>query len=144
MNFVDYALLMAAAFLAGGVNSIGGGGTLLSFPALVWLGRPPIIANATNSVALWPGSLAGVYGFRQELRKVQHWLLLLTIPSLLGGALGAWLLLHTSEKTFVRIVPLLILGATLLLAGQETIPPRPGLLRPAHGQPTLRLVAIGL
>ncbi len=54
---MDLLLLLAAAFLAGGVNSIAGGGTLLSFPALVWLGRPPIIANATNSVALWPGSL---------------------------------------------------------------------------------------
>src|SRR5258706_3092518 len=136
MNFVDYALLMAAAFLAGGVNSIGGGGTLLSFPALVWLGRPPIIANATNSVALWPGSLAGVYGFRQELRKVQRWLLLLTIPSLMGGALGAWLLLRTSEKTFVRIVPLLILSATLLLAAQEMVTRRLGLLARAHERPT--------
>lgn len=134
---MDLLLLLAAAFLAGGVNSIAGGGTLLSFPALVWLGRPPIIANATNAVALWPGSLAGVFGFRQELRKVQRWLLLLTIPSLLGGALGAWLLLHTSEKTFVRIVPLLILGATLLLAVQETITRRLGLIARAHERPTI-------
>lgn len=134
---MDLLLLLAAAFLAGGINSIAGGGTLLSFPALVWLGRPPIIANATNTVALWPGSLAGVFGFRQELRKVQRWLLLLTIPSLLGGALGAWLLLRTSEKTFVRIVPLLILGATLLLAVQETITRRLGIIARAHERPTI-------
>src|SRR5260221_12573081 len=127
---MDLLLLLAAAFLAGGVNSIAGGGTLLSFPALVWLGRPPIIANATNSVALWPGSLAGVYGFRQELRKVQRWLLLLTIPSLLGGALGAGLLLRPSDETFVRTVPLLILGATPLPAVQRVSRPPLGPNRP--------------
>jgi uncharacterized protein len=133
---VDILLLIVAAFVAGGINSIAGGGTLLSFPMLVWLGRPPIIANATNTVALWPGSLAGVFGFRKELGKVQRWLLLLFIPSLLGGGLGAWLLLRTSEKTFVRIVPLLILVATLLLAAQEVITRRLGLIARAHERPT--------
>jgi uncharacterized membrane protein YfcA len=132
---LDYVLLMAAAFLAGGINTIAGGGTLLSFPALVWLGRPPIIANATNTVAVWPASLAGVFGFRHELKKIQRWLLLLTIPSLLGGALGAWLLLHTSERTFVRIVPFLILGATILLAAQEMVTRRLGIIARAH-EPT--------
>ena len=133
---MDVLLLIAAAFVAGGINSIAGGGTLLSFPALLWIGRPPIIANATNTVALWPGSLAGVFGFRNELRKVQPWLLMLFIPSLLGGGLGAWLLLRTSEKTFVRIVPLLILGATLLLAAQEMVTRRLGLIARAHDRPT--------
>ncbi len=133
---MDILLLIVAAFIAGGINSIAGGGTLLSFPMLVWLGRPPIIANATNTVALWPGSLAGVFGFRKELGKVQRWLLLLFIPSLLGGGLGAWLLLRTSEKTFVRIVPLLILVATLLLAAQEVISRRLGLIARAHERPT--------
>src|SRR5260221_4041308 len=133
---MDILLLIVAAFVAGGVNSIAGGGTLLSFPALLWIGRPPIIANATNTVALWPGSLAGVFGFRKELGKVQRWLLLLFIPSLLGGGLGAWLLLRTSEKTFVRIVPLLILVATLLLAAQEVISRRLGLIARAHERPT--------
>jgi uncharacterized protein len=137
---VDILLLIIAAFVAGGINSIAGGGTLLSFPMLVWLGRPPIIANATNTVALWPGSLAGVFGFRKELGKVQRWLLLLFIPSLLGGGLGAWLLLRTSEKTFVRIVPLLILVATLLLAAQEVITRRLGLIARAHERPTVAWV----
>src|SRR5207253_9015110 len=108
----------------------------ISFPTLVWLGRPPIIANATNCVAVWPGSLAGVYGFRKELRSLQRWLLLLMIPSLAGGAMGAWLLLRTSEKTFVRIVPLLILGATLLLAAQEMVTKRLGLIARAHERQT--------
>src|SRR5258707_7065217 len=127
---------MAAAFLAGGVNAIAGGGTLISFPALVWLGRPPIIANATNTIAVWPASLSAAFGYRAELRTVRRWLLLLTIPSLAGGGLGAWLLLRTSEKTFVRIVPLLILSATLLLAAQEMVTRRLGLLARAHERPT--------
>lgn len=133
---MDVLVLIAAAFVAGGINSIAGGGTLLSFPALLWIGRPPIIANATNTVALWPGSFAGVIGFRKELAKVQRWLLLLFIPSLLGGGLGAWLLLRTSESTFVRIVPILILGATLLLAAQEMITRRLGIIARAHDKPT--------
>ena len=114
-------IVFAAALLAGAINSVAGGGTLLSFPALVWIGRNPIMANATNSVALWPGSFAGMLGFRRELATIQRWLLLLMIPSLIGGAAGAILLLHTSTKTFERLIPFLILGATLLLASQEMI-----------------------
>ena len=114
-------VLLIAAFAAGAINSIAGGGTLLSFPALVWLGRDPILANATNTVALWPGSFAGLVGFRREVASARRWLLFLTIPSLLGGTAGAILLLHTTSKTFANIVPFLILGATLLLAAQEVI-----------------------
>ena len=87
----------------------------------MWIGRDPILANATNSVALWPGSFAGMVGFRRELASAKRWLLLLTIPSLIGGAAGAVLLLRTSTKTFTNLVPFLILGATLLLAAQELI-----------------------
>lgn len=79
------------------------------------------MANATNTVAIWPGSLAGAFGFRRELATMRAWLLLLMIPSLLGGAAGAWLLLRTPVSTFERLVPFLILGATLLLAAQEVI-----------------------
>lgn len=125
-------VILAAAFVAGAINSIAGGGTLLSFPALVWIGRDPIMANATNAVALWPGSLAGMVGFRREMTGMRRWLVMLTIPSLLGGALGAVLLLRTSTKTFNQIVPFLILGATLLLAAQELITRR--LQRVAQGR----------
>src|SRR5436309_470073 len=128
--------LFFAALLAGIINSIAGGGTLISFPALVWMGRPPIIANATNTVALWPGSFAGMIGFRRELGNIRRWLLLLTIPSLIGGAAGAVLLLRTSERTFVRIVPILLLIATLLLAAQEMVTRKLGLIARAHEQPT--------
>src|SRR5258705_6743018 len=113
--------IFVAAVIAGIINAIAGGGTLVSFPALLWIGRNPIVANATNTVAMWPGSLAAAYGFRRELVTVRRWLLLLIIPSLVGGALGSWLLLRTPSSLFERIVPFLILGATLLLAAQEVI-----------------------
>ena len=118
---VEALVILGAGVLAGAVNSIAGGGTLISFPTLVWLGRDPIIANATNAVAMWPGSMAGAVGFRRELATVKGWLLLLIVPSLLGGLAGAWLLLRTPTSTFERLVPFLILGATLLLAAQEFI-----------------------
>ena len=129
-------LILFSGVLAGAVNSIAGGGTLISFPTLVWLGRDPIIANATNTVAIWPGSLAGAFGFRRELASVRRWLLLLIIPSLAGGALGGWLLLRTPTETFEFLVPFLILGATLLLAGQEVITRRLGIISRAHENPT--------
>ena len=129
-------IVIAAAFLAGGINSIAGGGTLLSFPAMVWVGRNPVLANATNSVALWPGSLAGMIGFRHDLARVPRWLLLLTIPSLIGGAAGAILLLRTSERTFERLAPFLVLGATLLLAFQEAIKSRLNVVAREHQNPT--------
>lgn len=118
---MDRLVLLAAALLAGMVNSIAGGGTLISFPTLVWLGRDPILANATNTVALWPGSFAAMLGFRRELATARRWLLFLAIPSLVGGTLGAVLLLRTPSALFDRLVPFLILAATLLLAGQEWI-----------------------
>ena len=102
----------------------------------MWVGRDAIVSNATNSVALWPGSLAGAFGFRRELSKVPRWLLLLTIPSMIGAAFGAWLLLRTPTRTFERLVPLLILVATILLATQELITRRLGVLAHAHERPT--------
>jgi len=96
----------------------------------------PVMANATNSFALWPGSFAAMFGFRRELAKIRRWLLLLTIPALAGGGTGAVLLMHTSTKTFTRLVPFLILGATLLLAAQEIITRRLGLVARAHEKPT--------
>jgi uncharacterized membrane protein YfcA len=129
-------VVFAAGVAAGMINSIAGGGTLITFPALLWLGRNPIIANATSAVAIWPGSVAGVFGFRRELASIQRWLLLLVIPSLIGGGAGSWLLLRTPTSVFERLVPFLILGATLLLAAQEMITSRLGVLARAHEEPT--------
>ena len=118
---LETIVVLVAGVIGGAINSIAGGGTLVSFPALLWLGRDPIVANATNTVAMWPGSMAGAFGFRRELATTRGWLLLLIIPSLLGGALGSWLLLRTPTSVFERLVPFLILGATLLFGAQEMI-----------------------
>ena len=116
------ALALAAVFLAsvlgGAINAIAGGGTLLTFPALVGLGVPALVANATSTVALWPGALSSMWGYHGELRGARAWVVRLTLPSIAGGALGAWLLLRTPPDRFARIVPFLVLGATLLFLAQ--------------------------
>ena len=133
---VSILVIAAAAFAAGVINSIAGGGTLLSFPALMWIGRPAVVANATNTVAIWPGSFAGVIGFRREIASLDRWLYLLTIPALAGGIAGAMLLLRTPEKIFAHLVPFLILGATLLVAVQEQVAKRIPMFAAAHEKRT--------
>jgi uncharacterized membrane protein YfcA len=115
------AVIFVAAFIAGMMNSVAGGGTLLSFPALIWIGIAPITANATNTVALWPGSLAGMVGFRREMGDARRWMLLLGAPSVVGAAVGAVLLLRTPTETFTLLVPYLVLLATVLFASQEPL-----------------------
>ena len=112
---------MSAAFLAGGINSVAGGGTLITFPALLALGLPPIAANATSTVAIWPGSIGSVWGFRRELRAVHRGVFLLILPTILGGAAGALLLRMTPAAIFAHLVPFLILLATLLFAVQAPV-----------------------
>jgi uncharacterized protein len=129
-------VIIVASILAGVINSIAGGGTLITFPALLWIGRDPIVANATNTVAIWPASLAGAVGFRRDLATIQRWLLLLIFPSLLGGIAGALLLLRTPTPLFERLVPILIFGATVLLAAQEMITRKLGVIARAHEKPT--------
>ncbi|HET7789677.1 MAG TPA: sulfite exporter TauE/SafE family protein [Gemmatimonadales bacterium] len=114
-------LVVLAAFLAGAVNSVAGGGTLLSFPALVGLGVPPIIANATSTVALWPASVGSLWGYRAELAGTRRWALRFAVPSAAGGALGAWLLLVTPPRVFDGVVPVLVLGATMLFVMQRPL-----------------------
>src|SRR2546429_6057989 len=121
MPFVHGALLFIAAFFAGMVNSIAGGGTLLTFPLLIWLGLDPKVANATSTVALWPGLFGGLFGYRRELENSSTILLRLGITSVIGGALGAWLLIWTPSPTFARLVPFLILFATLLFMAHGSI-----------------------
>lgn len=112
---------MGAAFLAGAINSVAGGGTLISFPALLGLGLAAIAANATSTVAIWPGSLGSLWGFRRELAAVPRGMLLLAIPSVLGGLGGAWLLRRTPEQMFAHLVPFLILFATVLFTLQGPV-----------------------
>lgn len=115
------ALLCAAAALAGGVNSIAGGGTLLSFPAAIAWGLPSTVANATNSVALMPGSLASAWAYRGEIRKSSRLARLLVPPAVLGSVGGALLLHATPVRVFDAIIPWLVFGATLLILFQRKV-----------------------
>jgi len=121
MTPLHAAILFVSAFLAGAINSIAGGGTLLTFPALIWLGLDPKVANATSTVALWPGLFGGLFGYRKELENSSTLLIRLGAISVLGGAVGAWLLIATPSPTFARLVPLLILFATILFMAQGAI-----------------------
>jgi uncharacterized membrane protein YfcA len=125
-------LVLLTAFVAGMMNSVAGGGTLVTFPTLLWLGVDPIRANVTCTVALWPGSLGAMVGFRRELGDSGRWMLLLGVPSIAGGLIGAGLLLLTPSRLFASIVPFLILFATILFAAGEPITKR--LARPADSQ----------
>ena len=111
--------MFAVGILAGSLNSIAFGGSLISFPTLVWLGVPPIVANATNTAAMWPGSLGAVWGYRRELRQTAPRMYWLIVPSVIGTLAGAMLLRVTPAALFDRLVPLLILFATLLFTVQD-------------------------
>ncbi len=121
MTPASASIAFSAALAAGAINSIAGGGTLVTFPALVWLGLPPMIANATNTVAISPGSLGSMWGYRNQLRQSGPRLIGLILPSLFGGAAGALLLRSTPPATFDFLVPYLILFATLLFMGQSLV-----------------------
>lgn len=110
--------MVLVSAVAGAMNAVAGGGTLLTFPALIGLGIPPLTANATSTVALWPGSASSFWGYRRELGGARKWAIGFALPSLAGGAVGALLLLATEEKTFSDLVPWLVLGATVLFIGQ--------------------------
>lgn len=114
-SLFSYLILVLAGMIAAAINSVAGGGTLISFPVLIATGVPAVSANATNAVALWPGSLASVWSYREETRGALALTALLTIPAVLGALLGAWALLNTPEALFRRVVPVLVLIATFLL-----------------------------
>jgi len=120
-DLIGLAGLFLAALIAGAINSVAGGGTLISFPSLVAFGEPEIISNATNTAAMWPGSLSGALGYRKDTSVERRLLVTLAIPSVVGGLLGAVILVITPAETFRRVVPFLILFATLLLASRDTL-----------------------
>jgi len=121
LDFAHAAVAFAAAFLAGAINSVAGGGTLVSFPALIWLGLDSVTANATSTVAIWPGTVGSIWGYRRELRQAEPRFRVLIVPSLVGGITGALLLRWTPPAVFDRLVPFLILFATLLFMAQEPV-----------------------
>lgn len=118
---LQYVLLFLAALLAGAINSVAGGGTLLTFPALLSVGIPPVAANATSTVALVPGSLSAFWGYRSEMSGSRSDLLRMGLPSLIGGLIGAVLVVKAGDKVFSHLVPWLIFGATGLFILQEPL-----------------------
>lgn len=121
LNAMELALVGAAAVSAGFVNALAGGGSLITFPALVALGVPAVAANITNTIALCPGYLGATWGQAADLAGQKHRLRILIPASLLGGLLGAILLLGTGEAVFRRLIPYLILFAAGLLAIQDPL-----------------------
>lgn len=117
MTFISSILLFIAAMLGGTLNSVAGGGSFITVPSLIFAGVLPVQANTTSTVALWPGSVASITAYRRELAKLNRVVILtLGITSMVGGVLGALLLLSTSQSTFLYLLPYLMLVATLLFA----------------------------
>lgn len=137
---IEQFLLCASAVLAGIINSVAGGGTLLTFPSLMHVlgdsADAAVIANATSTIALFPGSLAAVWGYRNELKGTRSSVLPLLLPSIIGGAIGTWLVVSYPAKAFMLAVPWLILSATLLFMLQPLITRWTGIGQP-HEAPTL-------
>ncbi|RXH57972.1 sulfite exporter TauE/SafE family protein [Granulicella sibirica] len=108
----NFVWLVAASFLAGVMNAMAGGGSFISFPAMIAMGVPPVEANATNTVALWPGQLTSLAALRGDMRK--DLLPLISVASILGGVGGAITLLKTKQVTFMHLIPWLMLGGALI------------------------------
>lgn len=132
-------VIVLVSALGGAANSVAGGGTLLTFPAIVALGVPPVVANATSTVALWPGALSSLWGYRAEVAGARAWAKRVALPSAAGGLLGAWLLLAGGDVWFTRLVPWLVLSATLLFVAQRpllALATRRRAAAPPHAAPT--------
>jgi uncharacterized membrane protein YfcA len=121
LDALKFAALTVSAFAAGVMNAIAGGGTILTFPALIFAGESALVANATSTVALLPAAAASMWGYRREVVIYRQWLSTLLLPSLFGGLVGSILVLATPEKTFAKLAPLLILFATLLFVLQSAV-----------------------
>lgn len=128
--------LGAVAILAGAINAVAGGGTLLTFPTLVAVGLPPVQANVTNTVALVPGYIGGIAGYRRELDGQSRNVRFLLPVAMAGALVGATVLLVTSTKVFAVLVPVLVLGASLLLLAQPRLQRRLRRIHPETGEPT--------
>jgi uncharacterized membrane protein YfcA len=118
MSTPDILALVAAALAAGMINAIAGGGTLISFPVLLFVGTPSLTANATSTLALVLGTFGGLYGYRAQLPAIRPWLKRFVPISMVGGLLGGILLTLTKEALFSKMVPYLILFATVLFVAQ--------------------------
>jgi hypothetical protein len=139
--------LFLAAMIGGALNSVAGGGSFIALPALLYAGIPPVAANATTTMALWPGSVSSAIAYREHLTIPPRRLLVLSVASLAGGLLGALLLVRTSDSSFMRLLPWLMLAAavTFTLGGRRKAPRTPAPASAAADHPmhkNLVLVAI--
>lgn len=133
MDSADATILAGASILAGAINSVGGGGSFVLFPTLIFTGTPPLMANSTNAIALWPGTGAAAIGYARDINVTRQTMLVLAITSVLGAAVGALLLLMTPEDKFAEAVPWILLVATLIFTfGRRLL-----------GAPRARPIAIG-
>ena len=130
----DVLLIGVGGFAAGAVNAMAGGGTFFSFPALLAVGLSPVVANASNSVALWPASLSGAWAYRRELARYKRYLLPMGIASFIGGASGGLLLLLAGDARFAALIPWLLAFATGLFAFSPQLSSALRRMRPAPDQ----------
>lgn len=144
MDLLALGSLVIAGALGGALNSVAGGGSFIVFPVLVLTGVTPVSANATTTVGLWPASAASAYAYRRELPKDRPLVIALSASSLVGGLLGALLLLRTSDATFARLVPWLIaIAATLFTFGPRVQKALRARTAPTDGTTSRRAIAIG-
>lgn len=118
MSLIEIIGLILAAAAGGAINAVAGGGTLVTFPTLLFFGTAPVVANATSTLALVIGTGGSVFGYRRHLPAVRNWLMRFLFVSVLGGLIGSVLLTRTSNETFSKLVPFLILFATLIFLAQ--------------------------
>lgn len=132
MSVVDFLIILLAGVAAGTINAVVGSGSLITFPTLIALGYPPLLANVSNNVGLAPGSMSGVYGYRRELVGQGARLLGLVPASIVGALVGATLLLVLPSSLFDKVVIVLIGGALVLVAAQPALSRRLGARRAAR------------
>src|SRR5438093_8724652 len=138
-HLATYLLLCVSALVAGIMNSVAGGGTLFTFSALLTV-VDPVVANATSTVALVPGSLAAAWGYRDEVRTLSRWTTLLVWPSLLGGVVGSLLVAELDPRYFAALVPWLLLTAAVLFLSQPVVARLAG-IGAEHKPPTVWTLA---
>jgi len=135
-DLLHSAAFMIAGCIAGVMNAIAGGGTLVTFPTLIFAGLPSIIANATSTIALLPATISSAFGYRHAARSVSRWLIVFAPVSLLGGLTGGILLVRTPSRMFDTLVPFLILFATVLFMANASFNRLFGRLIPASKRGT--------
>ena len=121
MSLVEVVSLVAAGMAAGAINAVAGGGTLVTFPTLLFFNTAPVVANATSTLALMVGTAGSVYGYRRHLDAVKRWLWRFGPVSVIGGLIGSALLTRTSDSTFSKLIPFLILFATIVFLAQGVV-----------------------